>query len=38
VGNAGYLFSSTPSTQAAQQSSGAAAKEGEEKKPDQVKV
>ena len=28
----------SPSTQAAQQSSGAAAKEGEEKKPDQVKV
>jgi cytoskeletal protein CcmA (bactofilin family) len=30
--------SGSPSTQAAQQSSGAAAKEGEEKKPDQVKV
>lgn len=30
--------SGSPSTQAAQQSSGAAPKEGEEKKPDQVKV
>jgi cytoskeletal protein CcmA (bactofilin family) len=30
--------SGSPSTQPAQQSSGAAAKEGEEKKPDQVKV
>jgi cytoskeletal protein CcmA (bactofilin family) len=30
--------SGSPSAQAAQQSAGAAAKEGEEKKPDQVKV
>jgi len=30
--------SGSPSTQASQQSAGAAAKEGEEKKPDQVKV